>query len=371
MKYFLKFSTTIFVLIAFFTLNAQEKTFTIKGKFSEHQLAEKVFIQYIYNKAMVKDSSMIKDDVFEFTGKVENPVKAQLNIPTYEKAVSSSEFFIEPGQTTEIVITKYPKDAKITGGKVQKDFAYLKLKLAAHDAKYQATVDDYMKLHESKDEDGMKKLEPTFDELNKMKKSILATYIKEKPDSYVSFSSLLDIAYMIDEDFLSMYNSLGQEYKTSQKGKELETQIEKTKRTFVGQPILAFTQKDTSGVDFSITALKGKYVLIDFWASWCGPCRRENPNIVKAYNNYKDKNFEILGVSLDNKRDPWIAAMHKDQLTWYHVSDLKGWKNEVSEMFGIRSIPQNLLIDPDGKIIARNVTGHDLDETLSKYLKGL
>ena len=151
----------------------------------------------------------------------------------------------------------------------------------------------------------------------------------------------------------------------------MQSQIEKTKKTFVGQSIMPFTQKDTSGVDVSIAALKGKYVLIDFWASWCGPCRRENPNIVKAYKNYKDNNFEILGVSLDDKRDKWIAAIHKDELKWYHVSDLKGWKNEVSEMFGIRSIPQNLLIDPDGKIIARNITGHELAIALTKHLKGL
>ena len=217
----------------------------------------------------------------------------------------------------------------------------------------------------------MKRFYVVFDELYKIKKQVLSGFIKNKPDSYVSFSSLLDISYMIDEDFLAMYDLLAPVHKASSKGKELQSQIEKTKKTFVGQSIMPFTQKDTSGVDVSIAALKGKYVLIDFWASWCGPCRRENPNIVKAYKNYKDNNFEILGVSLDDKRDKWIAAIHKDELKWYHVSDLKGWKNEVSEMFGIRSIPQNLLIDPDGKIIARNITGHELAIALTKHLKGL
>jgi thiol-disulfide isomerase/thioredoxin len=367
------FSTLLLITFATLSLSlqAQEQPFTIKGKFSEFQLAEKVYIQYVYNKSMVKDSAVIMDNKFEFSGKIDVPVKVQLNIPTYEKSKATTDFFIEPSQTTEITVTKYPKEAGITGGMVQKDFLNLKSRLTAHDDKYRATVDEYMKFKDAKNEEGMKSLEVVFDELSKMKKQVLSGFISDKPTSFVSFSSLLDISYMIDEDFLSMYDKLAPEHKSSAKGKELESQIEKTKKTFVGQPIMPFTQKDTSGVDFSIASLKGKYVLIDFWASWCGPCRKENPNIVKAYKNYKDNNFEILGVSLDNKRDPWIAAIHKDELTWYHVSDLKGWKNEVSEMFGIRSIPQNLLIDPEGKIIARNITGHELDAALTKHLKGL
>ena len=365
------FNMLLALVVFCFTLNAQDQPFYIKGKFSEHQLAEKVFIQYVFNKSMVKDSAEIKENHFEFKGNINVPIKIQLTVPTFDKAKASTEFFIEPNQTTEIQIAKYPKTAIITGGKVQKDFLDFKSRLSAHDEKYQATVDQYMKLREAKDEVGMKNLDPVFEELDKMKKQVLATFINEKPASYVSFSSLLDISYMIDESFIALYDKIAQEHKSSERGKELDAQIAKTKKTFVGQTIMPFTQKDTSGVDFSIAALKGKYVLIDFWASWCGPCRRENPNIVKAYKNYKDKNFDILGVSLDNKRDPWIAAIHKDELTWHHVSDLKGWKNEVSEMFGIRSIPQNLLIDPDGKIIARNITGHELEEALTKHLKGI
>ena len=367
------FSTLLLVAFATlsFSLQAQEQPFTIKGKFSEFQLAEKVYIQYVYNKSMVKDSAAIMDNMFEFSGKIDAPVKVQLHVPTYEKSKAATDFFIEPSQTTEIAVTKYPKEASITGGKVQNDYLDLKSKLTAYDDKYKATVDEYMKFKDAKNEEGMKRLDVVFDELSKMKKQVLSGFIKNKPDSYVSFSSLLDISYMIDEDFLAMYDLLAPVHKASSKGKELQSQIEKTKKTFVGQSIMPFTQKDTSGVDFSIAALKGKYVLIDFWASWCGPCRRENPNIVKAYKNYKDNNFEILGVSLDDKRDKWIAAIHKDELKWYHVSDLKGWKNEVSEMFGIRSIPQNLLIDPDGKIIARNITGHELAIALTKHLKGL
>jgi peroxiredoxin len=111
--------------------------------------------------------------------------------------------------------------------------------------------------------------------------------------------------------------------------------------------------------------------LIDFWASWCGPCRAENPNVVKAFNEYKDKGFTVLGISLDQpgKQQAWMDAIHKDNLTWTQLSDLKGWKNEVSTMYGIRAIPQNLLLDPSGKIIAKNIRGEELPKTLKSMIK--
>ncbi|MBB6271885.1 peroxiredoxin [Pedobacter cryoconitis] len=132
-----------------------------------------------------------------------------------------------------------------------------------------------------------------------------------------------------------------------------------------------FTQNDVNENPIKLSSFKGKFVLIDFWASWCKPCRAENPNVIKAYAKYKDKNFEILGVSLDEEtgKTAWIEAIKKDGITWPQVSDLKGWKNEAAKLYAIKSIPQNFLIDPSGKIIATNLRGEELEKALDKFLK--
>jgi peroxiredoxin len=130
-----------------------------------------------------------------------------------------------------------------------------------------------------------------------------------------------------------------------------------------------FTLTDTSGRTVSLSSFKGKYVLLDFWASWCKPCRFENPNVVAAYNQFKDKNFTIVSISLDDNRQAWINAIHADGLTWNHVSDLKGWESQVAALYGVQGIPYNFLLDPEGNIVAEDVRGKELFATLNRFLK--
>ncbi len=140
------------------------------------------------------------------------------------------------------------------------------------------------------------------------------------------------------------------------------------KKTGIGATALEFTQNDTLDIPVSLSSFRGKYVLLDFWASWCGPCRAENPNLVKSFNHYKDKGFNVLSVSLDKpgNKDLWMKAIHDDKLTWTHVSDLAFWNNAVAKMYGINSVPSNFLIDPQGKIVGRNLRGEELNKKLAE-----
>ena len=142
--------------------------------------------------------------------------------------------------------------------------------------------------------------------------------------------------------------------------KDLDGIIKQLENVQIGKVAPEFSLPDTAGVSVSLSDFRGKYVLLDFWASWCPPCRRENPNVVKAFNEYKDKNFTIVGISLDKDKSKWMKAIADDNLAWTHLSDLKYWDSEIPALYGVRGIPANVLLDPDGVIVAKNITGEDL-----------
>lgn len=152
--------------------------------------------------------------------------------------------------------------------------------------------------------------------------------------------------------------------------KQLRKNMATWRKVQVGMEAPVFSQADSTGSQISLDSFRGSYLLIDFWASWCGPCRAENPNVVAAYNKFHEKGFEILGVSYDTNRDKWIKAIAKDELDWSHVSDLKGWQNATSEIYGIRAIPHSIILDPNGVIVAKNLRGKELHNKLEEFLGG-
>lgn len=195
-------------------------------------------------------------------------------------------------------------------------------------------------------------------------------FVAKYPGSYASPIALIQLA-QISNDFAQAeksFKSLDAKVKRSDLGMYLSQFIAEGKINPIGSVITDFSQEDPSGKLVTISSLRGKYVLIDFWASWCRPCRQENPNVVEAFQKYKSKNFTVLGVSYDQVKQAWISAIEMDHLDWTQVSDLQGWNNATAALFNIKSIPQNILIGPDGKIIAKNLRGPALQSKLSEIL---
>lgn len=367
--------------LSFYGANAQSAKFSVTGDINSVKAPVSwVYISYYINDQHITDSCPVRQNSYNFSGSLPEPVLARLRVkykttengqpvlpPNSRRDYAS--VFLQPGNI-KVVSTDSFSNVSVAGSKADDEYRALEEKAKPYNDQLDELYRKLQVTRKNKEADLAKIFEDQIDSLNNSANEIIyGTYLKTNPSSVIAMYAFRNWAgYEIDAAKAEpVFKTLPATVQHSPSGKDMQEKIDIAKKTAVGELALEFTQADTLGKPVKLSSLRGKYLLVDFWASWCGPCRAENPNLVSTFRKYKDKGFQVLGVSLDKPgaKERWLQAIHDDALTWTQVSDLQFWNNAVAKQYGIQAIPQNLLLDPTGKIVAKNLRGEALDKKLA------
>lgn len=322
------------------------------------------------------DSAVIDNGIFHFKGAVTLPVPATLYIKGTNNryAEHNKNFYLENGAITVLVYKDSINVSKVFGSHSNDDRDSITALMAPYYETRQALNKVQQFATKQNLPDALKRVEAIYNELPNAQRKLIVDYSLGHPNSY-AITSMLSMNFTNNQSELSLlkkvYNHFSDPVKKSVGGKDIAGLITRMARVQNGNKAPEFSMPDENGNIISLSSFKGKYILLDFWASWCVPCRAESPNLVKAYEKYKDKNFTILSISLDDQKDKqkWIDAFKKDGMTWTQLSDLKGYAEKgVRELYSVQGIPDNFLIDPQGKIIVRGLRGEDVSKTLNEII---
>jgi len=359
----------LIVVLAFAGLMscAKPEGFVIKGQIKGKESGDIKLMKYTDGKWVAEDSAKIEKGKFELKGKTVLP---ELRLVSMGPQTVVAQFFAENGTLTLTADADSLAKTEVKGSKSNDEFTILTKELMNISRETQGLQQKYSEAMQSGNEDGMKKAQIDYEAMMENQKVYAKNFIREHPKSTVSpLVALMQFAQEMNaHDVDTLVAFLDPSVHASIYVTELKKLADKVRITDIGTVAPDFTLNTPEGTPLALSSLRGKIVLVDFWASWCKPCRQENPNVVKLYTQYKDKGFDILGVSLDRDKAAWIKAIADDQLAWHHISDLKFWQSEAALKYGVQSIPFTLLLDKEGKIIAKNLRGEELANKLAELL---